>query len=331
MRKEQRGKNREKRLGIKMERGCRIILLTAFLFLLPAFFSCTPAKTEQPAAELSTVLSPLETVRNLIEENKQSVTARTASTTAHPREIKEILDRGYIVFAMTANDVKPFFYHDEKTGELIGLDVEIAYAIANRLGVKPVFNRDATSFDGVVMQVIENKADVALSKLSRTARRSELVRFTSPYITFRQALLINRLEFAKIGTEAQLPQYIKNYTGTIGVIKNSSYANYALANFPAADIKAFDTWDDAVDALFDGKIMAVYRDEGEILIINSSRKDASILMKPVFINDKRDPIAMAVSAEAPLLQEWLNLFLADYLVQNQKELTPSRLVKRHFK
>jgi len=310
-----------------------IIFFVVLVVLVIGIFSCAPdTRTEQPLMEQPsmTSLSPLETVRRLAEENKQSSSTRSPSTEAHPMEIKEILDRGYIIFAMTTQDVKPFFYREEKTGEFIGLDVEIAYAIANRMGVKAVFNRDAANFDGVVMQVVEKKADIALSKLSRTIRRAELVRFTSPYITFRQAMLVNRLEFAKIGSEAQLPQYIKNYKGTLGVVRNSSYVNYALTNFPSADVMAFDAWDEVVNALFDGKVLAIYRDEGEILIINSTRKDASILMKPVFINDKRDPIAMAVSAEAPLLQEWLNLFLVDYLMQNHQELTPSHLVKRHF-
>jgi hypothetical protein len=85
-----------------------------------------------------------------------------------------------------------------------------------------------------------------------------------------------------------------------------------------------------VDALFSGEVLAVYRDEGEILVVNATRKDASILTKPVFIGDKRDPIAMAVSADAPLLQEWLNIFLDEYLLQNRRELTPSRLIERHF-
>jgi len=53
-------------------------------------------------------------------------------------------------------------------------------------------------------------------------------------------------------------------------------------------------------------------------------------MKPVIISDKRDPIAMAVSADAPLLQDWLNVFIDDYTMQNQKELVPARLVERHF-
>jgi len=304
-----------------------VIALVPFLV-----FSCR-AQTQDTADKnktepQSTVLSPLETVRSLAKENAAN-TGRS-NIDSHPREIKAILDRGYIVFAMADQNQKPFNYLDEQTGELIGADVEIAYAIANRMGVRAVFNRTTTSFDELVMKVVKGEVDVALSKLSLTSRRAELVRFTSPYIVFRQALLINRLEFAKIGTEEQLPQFIRNYNGSLGVIKNSSYVNYALANFPNADIQTFDNWALALDALFKGKILGVYRDEGEVLIVNAVRKDASILLKPVFINDKRDPIAMAVSADAPLLQEWLNVFLDEYLLQNRQQLTPGKLVKRHF-
>jgi ABC-type amino acid transport substrate-binding protein len=237
---------------------------------------------------------------------------------------------GTVIFAMTAADQKPFFYREETTGELVGLDVEIAYEIANRLGVRAVFNRDAASFDDVVMEIVNRKADIALSKLSRTMRRAELVLYTRPYIVFRQALLVNRLEFAKTGPEDQLPGYIKNFTGRLGVIKNSSYANYATANFPSAVIESFDTWDQTVDALFAGKILAVYRDEGEILIVNATRKDAAMLMKTVFINDQQDPIAMAVAPDAPLLQEWLNIFLEEYLRQKSGDFAMARIVERHF-
>jgi ABC-type amino acid transport substrate-binding protein len=301
-----------------------------FYFTIPLvllILSCTPAiQTEQPQL---VSLSPVETVRLLAEENRQYGTS-SRSTAAHAPEIKAILDRGYIVFGMTAADQKPFFYTDDVTGELIGLDVEIAYAIANRLGVKAVLNRTAASFDGVVQLVVNKEVDIALSKLSLTIRRAEMVRYTNPYIVYRQALLINRLEYAKLGKEEQLPGFIRNFQGAIGVIRGSSYENFAVSNFPAAEIKSFDTWDQIVNALFDGYLLAAYRDEGEILVVNATRKDASILMKPVIISDKRDPIAMAVSADAPLLQSWLNVFLDDYLLQNSRELTPSQLIERHF-
>jgi len=302
-------------------------ILTA-LFLSILILSCNSnAREEQPQSEN---LLPLETVRLLAEENRQFDGSPSRSTASHAPEIKAILDRGYIVFAMTAADQKPFFYKEENSGELIGLDVELAYAIANRMGVKAVFNRNAASFDGVVTMVINKEADIALSKLSRTIRRAEMVRFTNPYITFRQALLLNRLEYAKVGSEDQLVNFIRNYRGTLGVIENSSYHNYAATNFPNADVKTFSSWGEAVDALFNGEVLAVYRDEGEVLIVNTTRKDASILMKPVFIGDKLDPIAMAVSSDAPLLQEWLNLFLDEYLLQNRRNMIPARLIERHF-
>jgi ABC-type amino acid transport substrate-binding protein len=274
--------------------------------------------------------TPLKTVQELAAINGRVTESLLRDTSLYPKEIQTIIDRRKIVFAMTRADQKPFFYGDEPSGILIGLDVELAYEIANLLGVQAVFNRDAGSFDEVVMKVVNKEADIALSKLSRTMRRAEMVRYTVPYITFRQGLLINRLELAKVTTEKNLPGFVKNFRGRLGVIENSSYASYAAVNFPAADIRAFPSWTEAVDALFAGEILAAYRDEGEILIANTLREDSSILMKMVFLTDQQDPIAMAVASDAPLLQEWLNLFLENYIVQHKKDLTTQKLVERHF-
>jgi ABC-type amino acid transport substrate-binding protein len=151
-----------------------------------------------------------------------------------------------------------------------------------------------------------------------------------PYITFRQAVLVNRLELAKVSSEEDLPFYMKRFRGRMAIIKDSSYVGHAESNFPLADKRTYDSWQECIDALFAGEVLAVYRDEGEILIINETRKEAEITMKPVFITDKQDPIAMAVACEAPHLQEWLNMFLEEYILQNGRELTPVRLVKRHY-
>jgi ABC-type amino acid transport substrate-binding protein len=298
-------------------------------FIIYTLVSCgkTPEIPLPAAPDLS---APLETVRRLAVLNQQAAVSPLTDIERYPPEIRAILQRGSVIFGMTAADQKPFFYAHEETGELIGLDVEIGYEIANRLGVRAVFNRDAASFDGVVLNVVNRKVDVALSKLSRTLRRGGLVRFTMPYVTFRQALLVNRLELAKVSSEEDLPLYMKRFRGSLAIIKNSSYVGYAESNFPLADKKTYDTWQECIDALFAGEVLALYRDEGEILIINETKEDSGIMMKPVFINDKQDPIAMAVSYDAPHLQEWLNVFLEEYILQNGGELTPARLVKRHY-
>ncbi|MDL2228977.1 ABC transporter substrate-binding protein [Treponema sp. OttesenSCG-928-L16] len=305
-------------------RSC--ILVCFFVFSL---VSCDESAPQTVHAE-TPVPGPLETVRYLAAENLQVSPSPLIDPSEYPAEMRQIFERGSIIFGMTAADQKPFFYTDESSGELIGLDVEIAYEIANRLGVRAEFNREAQSFDGVVLKVFRKEVDVALSKLSRTMRRASLVRFTDPYITFRQGLLVNRLELAKVSSEENLPVFIKNFQGSLAIIKNSSYVGYAAANFPEAIIKTYDTWGQCVDALFAGEVLAAYRDEGEILIINETREDAAILMKPVLINDKQDPIAMAVSQDAPMLQEWINVFLAEYLLQHASDLHPAQIVRRHF-
>jgi ABC-type amino acid transport substrate-binding protein len=301
----------------------QLAILTVLSIML---FSC---KGEEQAPQ-TTSLSPLETVRELAKENEQYTKIKQTDDMPYPPEIEAIHERGYIVFSMVAQDQKPFFYNDEQTGELIGLDVEIGYAIANALRVTAVFNRNASTYDEVIMKVANGEADIALSDLSITMQRAELVRYTKPYLVLRQALLINRLEFAKIGLEDKLPEFIRNYRGTIGVEDGTSYMSYARTNFPNADIKGFQNASKAIEALIVGSVLAVYMDECEILINKRCIKDATILMKLVFISDKSDYIAMAVSADAPMLHNWLNVFIDGYISQNRHELNVRKLIERHI-
>jgi ABC-type amino acid transport substrate-binding protein len=149
--------------------------------------ACNEPSTEgrDSANTGSRIFSPLETVSELAAINGRATESQPRNLSLYPKEIQSIIDRREVIFAMTRADQKPFFYADEQSGTLIGLDVELAYEIANLLGVKAVFNREAGSFDEVVMKVVNKEADIALSKLSRTMRRAEMVRYTIPYITFR--------------------------------------------------------------------------------------------------------------------------------------------------
>ncbi len=231
--------------------------------------------------------------------------------TAYPPDIQRIKDRGEFIVAMTATDQPPFYYVNAKN-ELVGQDVDIAKAIADSLQVKVSFNRDAKSFGDLIPVVASGKADAAISKLSRTMARAQVVLFTDPYITFRQALVLNRLELAKLAsTTEDVSAFVKNLTGKIGVIEGSSYVNYAVQNFPHATVTPFKSWDEAVEAVFKGDIIAAYRDEMEIKKIIRSRPDASLKVKTVVLKDTRDDIAIAVAPQDAHLLYYLNLVLAN--------------------
>lgn len=209
---------------------------------------------------------------------------------------------------MTQGDQPPFYYVGPD-GQLAGLDATLARDIAAWLGVKARFNRSPKSFNEVVELVAKGGADVAISKLSRTLARAQMVRFTKPYVTFRHAMLFNRLRLAQHTSEEALPTLLRGLKGNIGVIGQSSYESFLGQYFPKATAVAFKTWDEAVTAVFAGQILAVYRDELEIQKINQSRKDASLTLKTVIYKDMKDYIAIAVAWDRPHLASWLDLYL----------------------
>lgn len=237
--------------------------------------------------------------------------ARVHGQSTYPPDIQRIKDRGEFVVAMTATDQPPFYYLN-KDHELSGLDVDIAKSIAESLGVKVRFNREAQSFGDLIPIVASGKADAAISKLSRTVARAQIVSFTDPYITFHQALILNRLELAKRApTTDDVIEFIKNFTGKIGVLADSSYVNYAHQNFPNATVVQFKTWDEIVNAVFNGTILAGYRDEMEIKKIIRSRPDASLKVKTAVLRDTEDNIAIAVAWQNTHLLYYLDLLLAN--------------------
>lgn len=244
---------------------------------------------------------------------------------AFANDLDDIVKRGELRAVFTATDQPPFYFVGE-SGKLEGYDVDLASKIADELGVKLTISRDAPSFNDLVTLVSSKKADIAVSKLSRTLARAKSVKFSAPYMTFRQGLLFNRLQLAKVTTEEQVKSYVRNYTGTIGVIEKSSYASYAKVNFPNAEIKEYKTWDEAVDALIKGEVLSVYRDELEIKKVLSSTPQSSLILKPIYFTDLTDPIAIAVKAENSQFLYWLNIFL-----ESQPKLTSDEVLEKYKK
>ncbi|EAY63344.1 Extracellular solute-binding protein, family 9 [Burkholderia cenocepacia PC184] len=74
----------------------------------------------------------------------------------------------------TEGTYAPFTYHDE-TGKLTGFDVDIATAIAQRLGVKPQFVEG--KWDGLIAGLDVNRYEAVFNEVSITDARKALIRF----------------------------------------------------------------------------------------------------------------------------------------------------------
>lgn len=228
--------------------------------------------------------------------------------TEMPADIQRILDRGKLVVAVLGTDNAPFFMEDGNR-QLTGLDVKIAQGLADELGVDLEFNRSAETFDEVVDQVYQLKADIAISKLSRTLSRAKRVQFSRPYVAMRQGLLVNRLQLAQQIQGQQVIEAIRNFSGKMGVIQGSSYVGFIQQKFPNATIEEYPAWDDIVKAVIRGDLQAAYRDELEVKKIILKNPDAALRLQTIALTDTNDKIAMALPWDSDHLQAFVNQYL----------------------
>jgi ABC-type amino acid transport substrate-binding protein len=247
----------------------------------------------------------------------------STSTVPLPADIAAIKKANVLIVAMTKKDNPPFF--SGEGDDIKGLDVEIARRIGVLLGVPVQFRRDAESFAEVVEQIREGKADVAVSKLSVTGPRLQVVRFSDPYIKLRQSLVINRLWLSQNSQGREVYQVIREFNGKISFIRNSSYDTFARTNFPNAVFLPEDKWDVIIDKVTRGDIAAAYRDEFEIKKISFEKPEAAISTKTITISDSVDNIAIAVNPKSLQL-----LSIINYVIKNEyNNIDTKKLMDRY--
>lgn len=224
-----------------------------------------------------------------------------------PPDMQRILDRGSLKVGMYYADIPPFFMHDD-SGELIGVDVELARDIAQEMGVELELQRTARTFNELVLMLENHQVDMVISLLSRTLERAKTVRFTQPYIVLRPGLLINRLAASRAQNQSGYDWIFKS-EGPVGVKAGTAYVSYAEQNFPNARIETFPEWEDVVDACVRGDVHFAYHDEIEVKKIIRDHPAIAIELKTAIISDMQDPIAMAVPWDSTHLLAWLQQYI----------------------
>ncbi|RQR75143.1 MULTISPECIES: ABC transporter substrate-binding protein [unclassified Burkholderia] len=284
------------------ERRCLHRLLRRAACVLVTVSCATPALAldESAPAAPAAVTAPATTATGLVQMPDGRLLAP---------EFARIVTRGTLVVAVLGVDQPPFFM--SRNGALAGVDIDLADELAKKLGVPVQFDRDARTFDDVVHLLATGQADVAISKLSRTLPRAQVVRFSTPYISLRRALLINRVGFAELAKGRPLPEVVRDYRGTIGVVAGSAYAEYARNDFPAARVRTYPSWPATLDALNAGAVTAVYRDELAIKLVMQDDPTAPIRLRVATFDDLTDALAVGVPVSMPTLLAFVNQFLAE--------------------
>ena len=136
-----------------------------------------------------------------------------------------------------------------------GIDVEIASAIADKLGLE--LQIDDMEFDSALLAVQNNTADVMLAGLSYSEERDEVVYFTDSYATGVQVVIVK--EGSDVTMDNLGEKMIGTQRGTTGYI----YASDTPENggYGEDHVLAYDNGATAVQALMNDQIDAVIIDE----------------------------------------------------------------------
>jgi cystine transport system substrate-binding protein len=113
------------------------------------------------------------------------VPAATVSAASYKSELKT---KGTLTVGLEGT-YKPFSYVTKK-GKLVGYDVEVATAVAKKMGLKVKFVQ--TKFDSLVAGLDSNKYDVVYNDISVTPERQKAYTFASSYLYTHGVMIVKK-------------------------------------------------------------------------------------------------------------------------------------------
>ena len=155
-----------------------------------------------------------------------------------------------------------------------GIDIEIAYALADKLGLELVI--DDMDFDAALLAVQNNSADMMLAGLSYSEERDEVVDFSDPYATGVQVVIV------KEGSDVTLDNLGDYMIGTQRGTTGYLYASDTPENggYGEDHVIGYDSGVTAVQELINGTIDAVIIDKQPAEAYVAANPDAGLTILP---------------------------------------------------
>ncbi|HET7628292.1 MAG TPA: transporter substrate-binding domain-containing protein [Bacillales bacterium] len=126
----------------------------------------------------------------------------------------KLVEPGKFTFA-ASGEFKPFSFM--KDGKMVGYDIAVGQAIAEKLGLEP--NQQKVKFSGIVSGVQHHRYDAAVASHTITPERKEHVNFSQPYYYSGPQI------FTRPGSEIETAEDLKDKE--ICVSRGSTYVKIA--------------------------------------------------------------------------------------------------------
>ncbi|MBB3809005.1 polar amino acid transport system substrate-binding protein [Pseudochelatococcus contaminans] len=217
---------------------------------------------------------------------------------AHADRLDDIKKAGVLrVAAFDSNP--PFGYVDEKSRQIVGLDVDYAKAFADKLGVK--LELRPTNPANRVPLLTSGNVDLVLANFTITDERAKQVDFSVPYFSSGQQFL------AKKGVLSS-PDQLNSLR--IGADKGTVNEIVLRRDFPGATIVSYDDTPFAFTALRNGNVQAITQDGPKLVGLLANVPDKENYEIPAF-TISNDYIGVGIPKGETALVEFVNETLTE--------------------
>ena len=226
--------------------------------------------------------------------------ATTFVSVAHADQLADIKKKGEIVVGVLGTD-EPNSFVDPKTRELVGYEVDLANAIARKIGVKARFKQIAVA--ARIPELQQGRVDLLAASLTHNKEREAQIDFSLTTFVTGQKVMVK----ASSGI-ADVPQLAGKKVLTV---KGGTQEENVRKAVPTVDVVTFETTQQAFQALQQGKGAGYVNDEATLVNdmakLGPARKDYRILPT----NLSTEPLALGLRKNEPALKKVVDDTLAE--------------------
>ncbi|NQZ96443.1 MAG: transporter substrate-binding domain-containing protein [Myxococcales bacterium] len=226
-------------------------------------------------------------------------TAGGGSAGSPPGRLPSILASRELVVGLSGN--QPPLNMKSRSGEIIGLEVDLVNALAGAMGLEVRFT--ALPFADLLPALENGELDLVISGLTITPERNSRVAFAGPYFISGKSVLTKQDRIASVRNPADLDDPARRYAALAG----STSQDFVEAVFTKAKVVPTSDYDTAVKMVMDGHVDALIADFPicSLSLLRYPDAGLSTLATPFTI----EPLGIALPADDPLFVNLVQNYL----------------------
>lgn len=245
-------------------------------------------------------------------------TASAGSAQSASPTLGRILERGELVVGTTGT--MPPMNMKTKSGEIVGLDVDLAKMMAAGMGVE--LRLAPMPFADLLPALEAGSVDMIISGMTMTPKRNLKVAFVGPYFNSGKCVLSKIETLAK----AEEVDVINQADVRLTALRGSTSQTFVEELVSEAQLMPAENYEEAVELVLTDKVDALIADYPICVVSLLRHEDAGLVS--VITTLIYEPIGIAMPPADPQLVNWTENFLHRMKETNQLEALRRRWFER---